>query len=162
VGTGQRDGGAVVAQCEVRGDLLVELCRWERSLVRVESVLPFLQYRETPSGIGKQNAGTGLLRVKKGRTQDMASGQSVAYKRSWSESLKGRGTRIVKMANQLLFLDSRIQQRDDQERRPHDVGSIAYLRSKTVQPMGGSSLYSNQREPKQCKRRQQDYVSSVE
>jgi hypothetical protein len=77
--------------------------------------------------------------MKSGGTRDMASGQIVAYKRSWSESLKGRETQTVKTANQPLFLYSRIRQRDDQERMPHDVGSIAYLRSKTVQSMGGSS-----------------------
>ena len=141
-GAGQRDGGAVVAQCEVRGDLFVELSRWDRGLAGIESVLPLLQHRATTSGIGKQNAGTGLLRVKTGGTWDMASGQIVAYKRSWSESLKSRGAQTVKTTTWPLSLHSRIRKRNNKERRFHDLGSIAYLRSKTVQPMGGSSVYS--------------------
>jgi hypothetical protein len=70
----------------------------------------------------------------------MAPGQIVAYKRSWSESFEGRGTQSLKTAAQPLSLHSQIEERDDQERRFYDVGSRAYLRSKTVQPMGGSSV----------------------
>ena len=137
--TGQRDGGAVVAQCEVRGYLSVELCRWDRGLAGIESVLSLLQHRATASGIGEQNAGTGLLRVKKGGTQDMGRGPIVAYKRSWSENSKGRGDQTLKTTIQPLSLCSQIRERNSREGRLHDVDSIAYLRSKTVQPMGGSS-----------------------
>jgi len=37
------------------------------------------------------------------------------------------------------LFSSQIPERKNQERRFYDLGSIAYLRSKTVQPMGGSS-----------------------
>jgi hypothetical protein len=70
----------------------------------------------------------------------MGRGQIVAYKRSWSESLKGRKTETLKTALQPLSLYSQIPERKNQERRFYDVASIAYLRSKTVQPTGGSSL----------------------
>ncbi len=70
----------------------------------------------------------------------MAPGQIVAYKRSWSDSLKGRGTQTAKTATRSLSVYSQSRERNNWERRLHDVDSIAYLRSKTVQPMGGSSL----------------------
>jgi hypothetical protein len=66
----------------------------------------------------------------------MASGQLVAYIRSWSENLEGRVTEMLKTATQDLSPYSQIKEREDQERRFHDLGSIAYLGSKTVQPMG--------------------------
>ena len=129
-----------MAQREVRGDLSQGLCRRQGGLVWVESVFPVLQHQAPPSGIGEQNAGTGLLRVKRGGTTDMAPGQIVAYKRSWSDSLKGRGTQTVKTATRPLSVYSQSRERNNWERRLHDVDSIAYLRSKTVQPMGGSSI----------------------
>ena len=70
----------------------------------------------------------------------MAPGQIVAYKRSWSDSLKGRGTQTAKTATRSLSVYSQSRERNNWERRLHDVDSIAYLRSKTVQPMGGSSI----------------------
>ena len=69
----------------------------------------------------------------------MGRGQIVAYKRSWSENLKGRGTEMAKTTIQPPLFSSQIPERKNQERRFYDLGSIAYLRSKTVQPMGGSS-----------------------
>jgi hypothetical protein len=42
-------------------------------------------------------------------------------------------------ATKTVSLYSQIPERDNQERRFHEVDSMAYLRSKTVQPTGGSS-----------------------
>jgi len=69
----------------------------------------------------------------------MGRGPIVAYKRSWSENSKGRGDQTLKTTIQPLSLCSQIRERNSREGRLHDVDSIAYLRSKTVQPMGGSS-----------------------
>ena len=81
--------------------------------------------------------------MKKGGTQDMGPGQRVAYKRSWSEILERRGTEMLKTATHPLSPASQIKEREDQERRFYDLGSIAYLGSKTVQPMGGSSDFKS-------------------
>jgi hypothetical protein len=69
----------------------------------------------------------------------MDRGPIVAYKRSWSENSKGRKDQTLKTTIQPLSLCSQIGERNSREGRLHDVNSIAYLRSKTVQPMGGSS-----------------------
>src|SRR3990167_3453680 len=86
-GAGQRDGGAVVAQCEVRGDISVGLCQWHGGLAGIESVFSVLQHRATASRVRQKNAGRGLLRVRRGGYPDMALGQIVAYKRLWRENL---------------------------------------------------------------------------
>ena len=93
-GAGQRDGGAVVAQCEVRGDLSVGLCQWHGGLAGIESVFSVLQHRATASRVGQKNAGRGLLRVRRGGYPDMALGQIVAYKRLWRENLIDGETQI--------------------------------------------------------------------
>src|SRR3970282_2742188 len=93
-GAGQRDGGAVVAQCEVRGDLSVGLCRWHGGLAEAELVFPVLQHRETASRVGQKNTGAGLLRVRKGGTWDMDPGKFVAYKRLGSANFFERRTQL--------------------------------------------------------------------
>lgn len=53
--------------------------------------------------------------------------------------MERRGTEMLKTATHPLSPISRISEREDQEGRFYDLASIAYLGSKTVQPMGGSS-----------------------
>ena len=77
--------------------------------------------------------------MKKGGWRDMDRGRIVAYKRSWRENFVGRVDQTTLSATQPSFLCSGVHKSNNQERRSHDVDSIAYLRSKTVQPMGGSS-----------------------
>jgi len=69
----------------------------------------------------------------------MDRGRIVAYKRSWREDFVGRVAQTLLSATQPSFLCSGMRKRNNQERRSHDVDSIAYFRSKTVQSMGGSS-----------------------
>jgi len=138
-GAGQCDGGAVVAQCKVRGDLPAGLCRWQRGLVGAETVFPVLQHRAAPPRAWQKNAGRGSLRVKQGGCRDMDRGRSVAYKRSWRENFVGRAAQTLPSTTQPSFLSSGMRKRDNWERRFYDVDSIAYFRSKTVQSMGGSS-----------------------
>ena len=70
----------------------------------------------------------------------MGRGPIVAYKRSWSENSKGRGDQTLKTTIQPLSLCSQIRERNSREGRLHDVDSIAYLRSKTVQPIRENSV----------------------
>ena len=50
---------------------------------------------------------------------------------------------MLKTATQPLSSISQIQEGENREGRFYDLGSIAYLGSKTVQPMGGSSVMNN-------------------
>lgn len=81
----------------------------------------------------------------KGGWRDMDRDRIVAYKRSWREDFVGRVAQTTRSATQPSFLCSGAGKRNNQERRFHDVDSIAYFRSKTVQPMGGSSPLSADR-----------------
>jgi len=66
----------------------------------------------------------------------MDRGRSVAYKRSWRENFVGRAAQRPLSTTQPFFLCSSMRKRDNQERRFHDVDSIAYFRSKLSSQWG--------------------------
>jgi hypothetical protein len=67
----------------------------------------------------------------------MTSGQIVVYKRSWSESWKGRGTQTVETAPAPLSLYSQIPEGKNQESRLHHVDAYSLFEVKICPTNGG-------------------------
>lgn len=74
-----------------------------------------------------------------GGCPDMDRIEIGAYKRSWKAAWIGRSTETAKSSERPASFSPQGGGQRNNERRKHDLKSLAYLRSKTVQTMGVSS-----------------------